>query len=388
MSTLYLLEPDNPGAAWAPFAIAGPISDLRAGASRIHQRWSKALGVPAVGIVAAHAKGPRPKGAMPLIEAAAIGGPAWVADATFCPKLPLRALGNARRLLYRGRTVAWRLDAGEKWTGPHDAGDGVVIEGIQMQGSFDLITVLEEFLFTDALAGLEGGSDPVPEGVIVIGNQAALAIRGATVEPGVVFDLRKGAVILERGAEVRSGTRLEGPCWIGEGTRISGGQLRHVSAGPQCRLHGEISTSVFTGYANKSHDGFIGHSVIGEWTNLGAGTITSNLKNTYGPVRLDVAGERIDSGRMQLGSMVGDHAKIAIGTLLPTGTVIGTGASLSGNPRAPKYLPPFAWGDAGDKLDVNRFVAVAERVLPRRDVAVDPSMVAFLKALHQRLTAS
>ena len=90
--------------------------------------------------------------------------------------------------------------------------------------------------------------------------------------------------------QVRSGTRIEGPFWAGEGTWLLGGQLRHVSAGPHCRLHGEISTTVFNGYANKSHDGFVGHSVIGEWVNLGAGTITSNLKNTYGPIRLDVAG--------------------------------------------------------------------------------------------------
>ena len=98
-----------------------------------------------------------------------------------------------------------------------------------------------------------------------------------------------------------------------------------MSVGPHCRLHGEISTSIFAGYANKSHDGFLGHSVVGEWVNLGAGTITSNLKNTYGPMRLDIGTARIETGRTNVGTLFGDHVKTAIGTLLPTGAVVGYG---------------------------------------------------------------
>jgi hypothetical protein len=159
-----------------------------------------------------------------------------------------------------------------------------------------------------------------------------------------------------------------------------------VSAGPQCRLHGEISTTVFQGYANKSHDGFVGHSVIGEWVNLGAGTITSNLKNTYGPVRLDVGAERVDTGRTNVGALIGDHVKTAIGTLLGTGSVVGTGANLFGDPRSPKYVAPFAWGDDGTRLSLPAFLAVARRVLPRRGVTVDDATDRALTALYQRLT--
>src|SRR2546426_11221448 len=93
-----------------------------------------------------------------------------------------------------------------------------------------------------------------------------------------------------------------------------------------CKVRGEVSTCVFLGYANKAPDGFVGHSVIGRWVNLGAGTVTSDLKNTYGPVRLDVAGNALETGLQFLGSLIGDHAKTAIGTLLGTGSVIGAGA--------------------------------------------------------------
>ena len=47
----------------------------------------------------------------------------------------------------------------------------------------------------------------------------------------------------------------------------------------------DLSNTIFLGHSNKGHDGFVGHSYLGRWVNLGAGTITSNLKNTYGTVR-------------------------------------------------------------------------------------------------------
>ncbi len=386
MTTLYLLEPAEPGAAWAPFAGAAPLSELRAGMFRLRERWERGIGVRATGIVAPHAAGHHLIGGPAMVAVERITGPAWVVDATFAPRLPMRSAGTARRLVHGGKTVAWRLDSGQKWEGPFAHGDGVVVEGRPLTGAFDLIAALEQLLFTDTLAALDGGTDPILAGAIVIGNADAIALRGAALEPGVVLDARKGAIILERGVQVRSGTRLEGPFWAGANTMIVGGQLRHVSAGPHCRLHGEISTSVFNGYANKSHDGFVGHSVIGEWVNLGAGTITSNLKNTYGPIRLDIGEHRIDTQRTNLGTLFGDHVKTAIGTLMPTGAVIAAGANLFGAPRAPKYTAPFAWGgDTAERIAADQFVAMAKRIMPRRDVAVDASVEASLRAMHARL---
>jgi UDP-N-acetylglucosamine diphosphorylase/glucosamine-1-phosphate N-acetyltransferase len=388
MTTLYLLEPTDPGHAWAPFAGAMPIAELRVGAWLMQERWARAMHGKVKAIAAPHVDGPRPVGAIPLVAADAMVGPAWVVDATFAPKLPMRAVANNRRLLHEGRAVAWKLDAGQHWTGPFTGGDGVVVEGRALRGAWDLITALEQFLFSDTLGALDGSSDPIPDGTIVLGNPGAVALRGAVLEPGVVLDVRQGGIILEKGVEVRSGTRIEGPFWAREGTFLLGGAFRLTSIGPKCRLHGEISTSVFNGYANKSHDGFLGHSVIGEWVNLGAGTITSNLKNTYGPIRLDIGAARVETGRTNLGSLIGPHAKTAIGTLLPTGAVVGAGAQLFGSPRAPKFVPAFAWGgETDERIRADAFIDMAKRVLPRRDVAVDAAMEAALRALHRRLAA-
>jgi UDP-N-acetylglucosamine diphosphorylase/glucosamine-1-phosphate N-acetyltransferase len=212
----------------------------------------------------------------------------------------------------------------------------------------------------------------------------------ATVEPHVVFDVRNGPIMLAPGVEVRAFSRLVGPLAVARDTRIMGGQVSGSAIGPRCVVHGEVSTSVFLGYANKSHDGFLGHAVVGRWVNLGAGTINSNLKNTYGPVRVTLGGQRFETGLTFMGSLIGDHVKTAIGTMLPTGCVIGVGANLFGSTRPAPEVPPFAWGlDApGTVLECGRFVEIAARVMPRRDVVVDDQTRRYLAAIWGAATRS
>jgi hypothetical protein len=129
--------------------------------------------------------------------------------------------------------------------------------------------------------------------------------------------------------------------------------------------------------------------VIGPWVNLGAGTTTSNLKNTYGTVRLEIAGERIDTGRLNLGSLIGDHAKTAIGTMLATGTVVSAGANVFGTSTPPKYVPPFAWGCSGsERMTEDGFLRVAERVMSRRNIPFSAERreslrLAFARSTHR-----
>ena len=170
---------------------------------------------------------------------------------------------------------------------------------------------------------------------------------------------------------------------MGANTRLLGGEIRGSSIGPRCNIRGELASMVFLGFANKVHDGFVGSSVVGRWANFGAGTITSNLKNTYGPVHLEVNGQRVDTGLQLLGSLVGDHAKTAIGTLLGTGTILGTGANVFDAVRAPKYVPAFAWGGSGsERMARDGFLKIVERVLPRRDAILTDEMRAVLGRVY------
>ncbi|MGH7508570.1 MAG: putative sugar nucleotidyl transferase [Gemmatimonadales bacterium] len=388
MTALYLLEPESPGAVWAPFAGIRPIAELRAGIWRIRERWEAAVGNDATAIVGAHAAGFREGEEPPTLPPTPIQGPALIGAAWFAPTgAPIVPGAGIRRLVCRHETVGWVVPEGEHWTEPHEEGLALEIEGLRLHGTYDLLTALETLLPADCADFLAAPRDPVPPGSLVLGDPAHLVCLRAAVEPGAVFDLRHGPVVLDNGAEVRNGTRLEGPAYVGPGTRVLGGYVRGSVLGPECRVRGEVAISVFLGFANKSHDGFVGHSVVGQWVNLGAGTTTSNLKNTYGPVRLEVDGERIETGRINLGTLFGDHAKTAIGTMLATGTVVSAGANVFGTPTPPKYIPPFAWGCAGaERMSEEGFLRVAERVMARRNVAFSTERRESLRQALQRST--
>jgi UDP-N-acetylglucosamine diphosphorylase/glucosamine-1-phosphate N-acetyltransferase len=217
-----------------------------------------------------------------------------------------------------------------------------------------------------------------------VGAYAARVERGASIEPYVVFDVTAGPVLVRRGATVAPFSRLVGPCYVGEDTTVGGGKIANTSIGDQCRVHGEVSTTVFLGHANKSHDGFVGHSYLGRWTNLGASTVTSNLKNTYGPVSLWSPEGMRATGMQFLGTFFGDHAKTAVGTRLTTGSVVGTGANVFIPVMTPKVIPPFSWGGTLDSptCDLDRFLGVAERVMSRRHVALSERARRWLTAVH------
>jgi UDP-N-acetylglucosamine diphosphorylase/glucosamine-1-phosphate N-acetyltransferase len=370
MTALYLLEPEPAGPAWAPFAGVRPVSELRAGIWRIRERWEAALDADTTAILGSHVDGFHEAEEPPVRPVGSIDGPAVIAVSRFAPSGNRVALGGQhRRLVHEGVTVGWMVPAGERWDGGSEDGPALEIEGMLLRGAYDLVTALERLLPADCADFRAAPAGNVPEGSLVLGDPADVRCRDALVEPGVVFDVRQGTVVLEPGSEVRHGTRLEGPVYVGSGTRILGGAIRGSSIGPHCRVHGEVSTTIFLGYGNKSHEGFVGHSVIGAWVNLGAGTTTSNLKNTYGTVRLEVAGCRMETGRINLGTLFGDHVKTAIGTMLGTGTVVAAGANLFGAGSTPKYVPPFAWGSsAEERMTEEGFLLVAERVLARRNV--------------------
>jgi UDP-N-acetylglucosamine diphosphorylase/glucosamine-1-phosphate N-acetyltransferase len=385
VNALYVLEPESPGTAWAPFVGVRPLAELRAGIWRVRERWEAAVGIDAAAILGSHVEG-FSEGDEPAVRAAAqIEGPAIIGAAWFAPTgAAITPDSPVRRLIHRTETVGWVVPEGERWTEPHERGAALEIDGVRLHGTYDLLTAQEAFLVADCADFMAAPSDGVPEGSVVLGDPAHVICLGAVVEPGVVFDVRHGAVVVDQGSEVRSGSRLEGPTYVGPGTKVFGGFVRASVFGPECRVRGEISASVFLGYSNKSHDGFVGHSVVGHWVNLGAGTTTSNLKNTYGRVRLEVEGERIDTGRHNVGTFFGDHAKTAIGTMLATGTVVSAGANVFGTPTPPKYIPPFAWGCNGERVSEDGFLRVAERVLARRNVAFSDQRKESLRLTLQR----
>jgi UDP-N-acetylglucosamine diphosphorylase/glucosamine-1-phosphate N-acetyltransferase len=169
---------------------------------------------------------------------------------------------------------------------------------------------------------------------------------GVLVHPMVVLDAEHGPIYIDEQAEIHPFTRIEGPCYIGRQSLLLGAKCREGnSIGPVCRVGGEVEESIIQGYSNKYHDGFLGHAYVGEWVNLGALTTNSDLKNDYSTVSVVLDGRTpIDTGSTKVGSLIGDHTKTSIGTLLNTGACVGAMAVIvtTGKPL-PKFIPSFAW---------------------------------------------
>jgi UDP-N-acetylglucosamine diphosphorylase/glucosamine-1-phosphate N-acetyltransferase len=238
-----------------------------------------------------------------------------------------------------------------------------------LEASWELVRYLAELLAADILTlGAERACVSSP--ATVIGEHPVFVEAGAQVEPLVVIDASAGPVLVSRGARIAAFTRLVGPCYVAAESQVLGGKVGTSAIGEQCRVHGEVNHVIFIGHANKSHDGFVGHSVLGRWVNLGAETVTSNLKNTYGTVQFWTPAGLQPTGMQFLGTLFGDHAKTAIGTRLSTGSVIGAGANVVGSGMTPKVVAPFTWGESDTTYDPERFVTIAERMMARRGVSL------------------
>jgi UDP-N-acetylglucosamine diphosphorylase / glucose-1-phosphate thymidylyltransferase / UDP-N-acetylgalactosamine diphosphorylase / glucosamine-1-phosphate N-acetyltransferase / galactosamine-1-phosphate N-acetyltransferase len=225
----------------------------------------------------------------------------------------------------------------------------------------------------------------VPRGGIGIGEHPVFVAPGAVVEPSVCFDTTAGPILLCAGSRVQAFTRLVGPLYVGEHSILTTDRIAASSIGDTCKVHGELNCTIMVGHSNKGHDGFVGHSILGRWVNLGAGTITSNLKNTYGPVHLWTPSGVRDTGMQFLGTLFGDHAKVGIGMRLTTGCVLGTGANVFGHEMPPKVVAPFAWGESGEfeTYRVDKFLVAVERMMARRQVELGDSMRAQLTRAHE-----
>lgn len=214
----------------------------------------------------------------------------------------------------------------------------------------------------------------------------------ARIDPFVVADTSNGPVIVDRDAVVTSFTHLEGPCWIGPRSQVFGAHIRGgTSIGPNCRVGGEVEVSIIHANSNKYHEGFLGHSYIGEWVNLGAGTHTSDLRNDYGEVKMVVNGAMMATGRKKVGSYFGDHTKTGLGSLINTGTNVGVfGNVLPAGELLPKYVPSFCWVEHGrvtDRADLSILFATAEKVMERRGEEFSDLHRALFQTVYERTMA-
>ncbi|HMC54898.1 MAG TPA: putative sugar nucleotidyl transferase [Gemmatimonadaceae bacterium] len=396
MSELFLFD-DAVARTFEPFALTRPISELRAGALLLRERWERAFQRRAAGSIAAPhlADFDEPGAARPLGTRLTVPAGSILANSRCAVSLLPQKLGDAKVWHCDGRVAAIALSrevsidelrAGRftleslatAGSGPHD------IAGQWIDHVWDFIGKLAPMLVED-LSRLSDGMKPVKVDGSGGKKSPVFAEPDAHIESQTYFDTSGGPVYVARGAKVQTFTRIVGPCYIGADSQVLGEKIAASSIGDVCKLHGEANSIVMLGHSNKGHEGFVGHSYFGRWVNLGAGTITSNLKNTYSSVELWTPNGTADTDLQFLGTMFGDHAKTGIGTPLNTGTVVGAGANVFGGTLPPKAVPPFAWGDRPpyDSYDIDKFFEVARRAMARRHVELSPGVERTLRRAYE-----
>jgi len=198
------------------------------------------------------------------------------------------------------------------------------------------------------------------------------AAEGAVLGDYAATDTCDGPIVLEEGASVSPHCYLSGPALLGRNCRVKehAAVKESVVLGHTTKIGGEIEASIVEPYTNKQHHGFLGHSYLGSWVNLGAGTCNSDLKNTYGKVNMEYGGEKVDTGMQFVGCMMGDYAKTAINTSIFTGKTVGVCSMVYGfvTTNVPSFVNYARSFGQVTELPPEVMQQTQQRMFSRRDV--------------------
>lgn len=370
MKNIILFDREETWTNLLPLSYTRPLSELRVGITTLRQKWESMLPGQYSYLVEEYLSKKYPV-FNPQDDSLFIDG-SLIANETLAAEINTLEYGSG--ITYQGEIIAFRgnLDQFRSFTeidllpetesGPDKINylyDIFLLNGKCINADFERIT-------RDRSSMVVSGSNTI------IGDPGLLFIEeGASVE-GAFINTTKGPVYVGRDAEVMEGSCLRGPVAICENSHVNMGTRIYsdTTVGPWCKVGGELNNVVMIGYSNKAHDGFLGNAVIGQWCNLGAGCVASNLKNDYTEIKLWNYNARrfAKTGLQFCGLMMGDHSKAGINTMFNTATVLGVGVNVYGSGFQRNFLASFSEGSRAGFSDVpmQKFFDIAQRVMARR----------------------
>ncbi|WP_179197607.1 GlmU family protein [Hymenobacter crusticola] len=373
-----------------PFTFTRPVAALRCGILTIAEKWQQRLGTTVGYLTEGYLQ--------PKFPTGPIDGPALVINGAICPDdlltrqvqalQPGEALMDAELLvaahLPDATAVAELIQNGfavtkqvaEPVLAIRQVWQLFLHNGAEIRRDFELITHGRE-------------SQPVNDvHTIVYGSENIFIEEGVRIR-AAILNAENGPIYLGKNSEVHEGAILRGPMALGEGAHINAGAKMRGdnTVGPHCKIGGEVANTIFFGFSNKGHEGYLGNSVIGEWCNLGADTNSSNLKNNYAPVKIwsHTAKRFVNTGLQFCGLMMGDHSKCGINTMFNTGTVVGVAANIFGAGFPRTFIPSFSWGGAAgfETFKLPKVGEMVERVMSRRRLAYDATEQAIMTHIFE-----
>jgi len=259
------------------------------------------------------------------------------------------------------------------------------VDAVHLNYLWDSIFIISDIILEDSKKISSSSNYNIDSTVIINNKNNVIINENVQINSGVILDASKGPIILDRNVVIDIGALIKGPAYIGENSKINlGAKLRgNISIGPVCKIGGELEDVIIQGYTNKQHDGYLGHSFLGEWINIGANTNNSDLKNNYSNIRINISKDlEINTLKQFLGVLIGDYTKTGISTMLNSGTFIGIGANIFGSEFQPKYINSFKWGK-DSKTDFEKFIETCSKVKDRRNKKLSNIEISLLKDIYE-----
>lgn len=360
-----------------PLSFTRPVADFRVGITTIREKWEKVVpgsySYLTVGYLSEKYPAAVDAGGDNLFVAGHV-----VPDYSDAFKDAVMSLGGNEALFCNGTLVAFHgtadalrnseFAARKEWNGSlteiNYVYDVFLNNGVQIEKDFAVLDLGDNCALSPSNTLIGDAKD-------ADGRPRIYIAPGAVVE-GAIINVKNGPVYIGRDAEVMEGCCLRGPVALCEHAVFNMGTKVYpaTTVGPWSKMGGELNNAVIFGFSNKAHDGFLGNAVVGEWCNLGADCVASNLKNDYSKVRVwNYPTHRFQRTDLQFcGLIMGDHSKAGINTMFNTATVVGVGCNIHGAGFPRTFIPSFSEGGAAGFNDVqlSKFFDIAERVMARR----------------------
>jgi len=371
-----------------PLTFTRPVADLRIGILTIREKWEFMLGEKTSTLTE-----PYLSEKFPLVKAESN----ILINGSVCPNKELVqdivSLKPGQTLVRDETIIAMALTAETLETFDGEAGDDIQTisvdnDYVKIDNTWDLFKYNDRVLREDFEMITKGRkSQPLSKTNSLINPKDVFVEEGAVVEYSIL-NASTGPIYIGKDAEIMEGSKVRGPLALCNNSvlKMDAKIYGATTIGPHSKVGGEVNNSVLLGYSNKAHDGFLGHSVIGEWCNLGADTNTSNLKNTYEEVKLWCYSEDafVQTGLQFCGLVMGDHSKSGINTMFNTGTVVGVNANIYGSGFQRNFVPSFSWGGTHgfSDFDLRKAIKIATAVFKRRGLEFDRIEQNILKEIY------
>lgn len=353
-----------------PLTFTRPVADIRFGILTIREKWEKFLNAKTSSLTE-----PYLSVKFPMVTASEN----ILINGSICPTKSLtEQICNlkAGQTIAKGETIiAMRLTAEHLSDFDETEGENALFteeEFLKLENTWDIFNLNAAAIQADFELLTQGRkSQKLSDTNRAVGKENIFIEEGAKVEFSIL-NATTGPIYIGRDAEVMEGSKIRGPFALCEHAvlKMDAKIYGPTTIGPYSKVGGEVNQCVIFGYTNKAHDGFLGHSVLGEWCNLGADTNTSNLKNNYEEVKLYSYPDEsfVQTGVQFCGTIMGDHSKCGINTMFNTGTVVGVSANVFGAGYQRNFIPSFSWGGTQGfvDFDLKKAMNIAKAVYARR----------------------